>query len=164
VTCSVLVVGLPSATGGAPGNTWRAAAAFVQKRLAQRFGDRVAFEYAELFSPDMVRHPDIEADIAAGRADLPIVVIDGVRQFSGGKLNVGAVERAVAAALGAASSVGLASASGTDSAARTGSASRIALAARTGPASRIALAAGTGPAGLLADPANFTSTTEGRVS
>jgi hypothetical protein len=136
----VLVVGLPSAAGCAPGNTWRAAAAFVQQRLAQRFGDRVAFAYAELFSSDMVRHPDVEADIAAGRADLPIVVIDGVRRFSGGKLNVGAIERAVAAALGTDSAVGLASASGTDSAARTGS------------------------AGLLADPANFTSTTEGRVS
>jgi hypothetical protein len=136
----VLVVGLPSAAGCAPGNTWRAAAAFVQQRLAQRFGDRVAFAYAELFSSDMVRHPDVEADIAAGRADLPIVVIDGVRRFSGGKLNVGAIERAVAAALGTDSAGGLASAFGTD------------LAARTGPARR------------LADPANFTSTTEGRVS
>jgi hypothetical protein len=136
----VLVVGLPSAAGCAPGNTWRAAAAFVAQRLAQRFGDRVAFEYAELFSSDMVRHPDVEADIAAGRAELPIVVIDGVRRFSGGKLNVGAIERAVAAALGTDSAVGLASASGTD------------------------LAARTGPAGLLAGPANFTSTTEGRVS
>ncbi len=140
MTCSVLVVGLPSAAGCAPGNTWRAAAAFVQKRLAQRFGDRVAFEYAELFSSDMVRHPDVEADVAAGRADLPIVVVDGVRRFSGGKLNVSAIEREVAAALGIASAVGLASAPET------------------------ALAAGTGPAERLADPANVTSTTEGRVS
>lgn len=128
MTCPVLVVGLPSAAGCAPGNTWRAAAAFVQQRLAQRFGDRVAFEYAELFSPDMVRHPDVEADVAAGRADLPIVVINGIRRFSGGKLNVGAIEREVAAVLG------------TASAPRTGSAR------------------------LLADPADFTSTTEGRVS
>ena len=140
MTCSVLVVGLPSAAGCAPGNTWRAAAAFVQQRLAQRFGDRVAFEYAELFSPDMVRHPHVEADVAAGRADLPIVVIDGVRRFSGGKLNVGAIEREVAAVLGTAPVDGLASASGTVSAPRTGS----------------------DP--LLADPADFTSTTEGRVS
>ena len=140
MTCPVLVVGLPSAAGCAPGRTWRAAAAFVQQRLAQRFGDRVAFEYAELFSPDMVRHPDVEADIAAGRADLPIVVIDGVRRLSGGKLNVGAIEREVSAALGTASASQTGSVPGTASALRTGSARP------------------------LADPADFTSTTEGRVS
>lgn len=99
MSCPVLVVGLPPAAGCAPGKTWRAAAAFVQQRLAQRFGDRVAFEYAELFSTDMARHPDVEADIAAGRASLPTVVIDGVRRFSGGKLNVSAIERAVADAV-----------------------------------------------------------------
>ncbi len=103
MTCSVLIVGLPPAAGCASGKTWRAAAAFVHQRLEQRFGDRVAFEYAELFSPDMALHPDVEADIAAGLADLPIVVIDGVRRFSGGKLNVSAIERAVAEALGPAS-------------------------------------------------------------
>ena len=146
MTCPVLVVGLPPAGGCAPGNTWRAAAAFVQQRLAQRFGERVAFEYVELFSPDLVRYPDVEADIAAGRAELPIVVIDGVRRFSGGKLNVGAIEREVADALARASApatssaVGLASAPGTASARRAGSARP------------------------LADPAVITSTTEGRVS
>ncbi len=145
MTCSVLVVGLPPAAGCAPGNTWRAAAAFVQQRLEQRFGDRVAFEYAELFSPDMVRHPDVEADIAAGHADLPIVVIDGVRRFSGGKLNVGAIERAVADALARASAPGVTS-------------------ARTGGGPGTTSVPRTGSARLLADPADFTSTTEGRVS
>jgi hypothetical protein len=100
VTCQVVVVGLPSAAGCAPGKTWRAAASFVELRLAQRFGNRVAFEYAELFAPDMANHPDVEADIAAGLALPPIVVIDGIRRFSGGKLNVSAIERAVEAALG----------------------------------------------------------------
>ena len=128
MTCWVLVVGLPPAAGCAPGRTWRTAASFVRERLVHRFGDRVAFEYAELFSPDMIRHPDVEADIAAGHADLPVVVIDGVRRFSGGKLNVGAISREVAAVLGTASTP------------RTGSARP------------------------LADPADFTSTTEGRVS
>ena len=98
MTCSVLIVGLPPAGGCAPGKTWRAAAAFVQQRLVQRFGDRVVFEYAELFSTDMARYPDVEADIAAGLA-LPTVVIDGVRRFSGGKLNVSAIERAVVDAI-----------------------------------------------------------------
>ncbi len=145
MTCSVLVVGLPPVAGCAPGKTWRAAAAFVQQRLVQRFGDRVTFEYAELFSPDMARHPDVEADIAAGRADLPTVVIDGVRRFSGGKLNVSAIEREVADV------VARASAPGATSAPRTGG----------GPGTS---APRTGPPRLPANMVDFTSTTEGRVS
>ena len=47
----------------------------------------------------MARHPDVEAAIAADEAVPPIVVIDGVRRFGGGKLNVSAIERAVAEAL-----------------------------------------------------------------
>ncbi len=134
MTCSVLVVGLPPAAGCAPGKTWRAAATLVQQRLEQRFGDRVSFEYAELFSPDMTRHPDVEADIAAGLVSLPIVAIDGVPRFSGGKLNVSAIEHAAAEALGSASAPRSASAPHSTSAARS------------------------------APPSIFTSATEGRVS
>ena len=99
--CSVLVVGMPSPAGCASAKTWRVAAELVEERLVARFGPAVAFEYAELFAPDMTRHPDVEAEIAAGEAVPPIVVIDGVRRFAGGKLNVSAIERAVAEALGA---------------------------------------------------------------
>jgi hypothetical protein len=99
VTCSVLIVGMPSPAGCAATNTWEAAARFVGQRLAERFGNAVAFEYAELFGPDMARHPDVEAAIAAGEVMPPIVVIDGVRRFAGGKLNLSGIERAVAAAL-----------------------------------------------------------------
>lgn len=101
MSCSVLIVGPPSAAGCAPDKTWRATAAFVERRLVARFGSAVDFEYAELFSPDMARHPDIEAQIAAGDAAPPIVVIDGVRRFAGGKLNISAIERAVAEVVGA---------------------------------------------------------------
>ena len=97
--CSVFVVGMPSPAGCASTKTWRAAAAFVEQRLVARFGPAVAFEYAELFSADMARHQDVEAAIAAGEAVPPIVVIDGVRRFAGGKLNVSAVERTVAETL-----------------------------------------------------------------
>jgi len=100
VTCSVLVVGMPSPAGCASTKTWRAAAACVEHRLAERFGPAVVFEYAELFGPDMARHSDVEAAIEAGEAVPPIVVIDGVRRFAGGKLNVSAIERAVAETLG----------------------------------------------------------------
>ena len=96
MTCSVLVVGMPSPAVCDPAKTWKAAASLVEQRLAERFGPAVTFEYAELFSPDVARHPDIEAAIADGEAGPPIVVIDGVRRFSGGKLNISAIERAVA--------------------------------------------------------------------
>jgi len=99
VTCSVLVVGMPPPAGCASTKTWEAAAGFVRQRLAERFGPAVVFEYAELFGPGMARHPDVEAAIVAGEAVPPIVAIDGVRRFSGGKLNVSAIERAVAEAL-----------------------------------------------------------------
>ena len=99
MTCSVLIGGMPSPAGCASTKTWDAAAGFVRQRLAQRFGPAVTFEYAELFGPDMASHPDVEAEIAAGEAIPPIVVIDGVRRFTGGKLNISAIERAVAEAL-----------------------------------------------------------------
>ena len=100
MTCSVLVVGMPSPAGCASTKTWKAAAAFVEQRLVGRFGPAVVFEYAELFGPDMARHPDVEAAIEAGEAVPPIVVIDGSRCFAGGKLNVSAIERTVAETLG----------------------------------------------------------------
>lgn len=99
MTCSVLIVGLPSPAGCDSTRTWKAAASLVERRLTERFGKAVAFEYAELFGPDMARHPDVEAEIAAGEAVPPIVLIDRVRRFSGGKLHVSAIERAVAEAL-----------------------------------------------------------------
>jgi hypothetical protein len=99
MSCSVLVVGMPSPAGCASTKTWKAAAAFVEQRLTERFGPAVVFEYAELFGPEMARHSDVEAEIAAGEAIPPIVLIDGVRRFAGGKLNVSAIERVVAETL-----------------------------------------------------------------
>lgn len=100
MSCHVLIVAVPSSAGCAPDKTWRAAAELVSRRLAARFGDAVTVEYAELFSPDMARHPEVEAWILSGEATPPIIVIDGVRRFSGGKLMVSAIERAVAESVG----------------------------------------------------------------
>lgn len=99
MTCAVVVVGMPSPGACDPGKTWRAAASYVERRLVERFGDAVAFEYVELFTPDMTRYPEVEADIASGEALPPIVIVDRVRRFAGGKLNVSAIERAVSEAL-----------------------------------------------------------------
>ncbi|HJX67927.1 MAG TPA: hypothetical protein VJ258_04275 [Candidatus Limnocylindrales bacterium] len=95
MSCDVLIVGLPPAAGCPSNETWRAAAEFVQSRLAGRFGSAARFEYVDLFSPEMTRYPEIEALVAEGAA-LPIVVIDRVARFVGGKLNISAIERAVA--------------------------------------------------------------------
>jgi hypothetical protein len=95
MSCDVLIVGLPPAAGCPGDETWRAAAELVHSRLTSRFGSEVQFEYADLFSPEMAAHADIEALIADGAA-LPIVVIDGVARFTGGKLRLSAIEREVA--------------------------------------------------------------------
>lgn len=99
MTCSVTVVGIPSAATCPPEHTWRAAGDRVAQRLHARFGDDVAVAYVDLFSPEMAAHPDVEARSAADSLVPPIVVVDGVVLSSGGKLNVSAIERAVAAAL-----------------------------------------------------------------
>ena len=95
MSCDVLIVGLPPAVGCPSTETWRAAAELVHSRLTKRFGSEVGFEYVDLFSPEMAPHADIEALVDDGAA-LPIVVIDGVARFRGGKLHASAIERAVA--------------------------------------------------------------------
>jgi len=97
----VRVFGLPSPAGCDPRRTWRAAADLVVERLHARFGALVRVDYVELFSPEMAAHASVEEAIAAGEATPPIVEIDGRIAFHGGKLNVSAIERAVAVALGA---------------------------------------------------------------
>ena len=55
--------------------------------------------YVDLISPGLGGYPDVEARIAADGLVPPVVVVDGAVLSSGGKLNVSAIERAVAAAL-----------------------------------------------------------------
>ncbi len=95
MSCSVLIVGLPPTAGCASTKTWRAAADLVHSRLANRFGPAVRFEYIDLFSPEMAHHPEVETLVADGSIP-PLVLIDGVAVFAGGKLNIAAIERAVA--------------------------------------------------------------------
>jgi hypothetical protein len=104
MSCEVLIVGLPPAAGCPSTETWRAAAELVHSRLAKRFGSEVRFEYVDLFSPEMAPHADIEALVADGAA-LPIVAIDGVARFIGGKLQLSAIEREVAERLASAAPV-----------------------------------------------------------
>jgi hypothetical protein len=98
MSCDVLVVGLPPAARCASTNTWRAAADLVHSRLVDRFGAAVRFEYIDLFGPEMAHHPEVETLVVAGSIP-PLVLIDGVMRFAGGKLHISAIERAVAEAL-----------------------------------------------------------------
>ncbi len=95
MSCDVLIVGLPPFAGCASTKTWRAAADSLHSRLIAQFGSAVRFEYVDLFSPEMAPYGEIEALVAGGAA-LPIVVIDGVARFTGGKLHLSAIEREVA--------------------------------------------------------------------
>ncbi len=99
MTCPVVIVGFPPAASCPPEKTWRAAAGRVARRLHARFGDAVAVAYADFLSPEIGAHGDVEARIAAGGLVPPVVMVDGAILSSGGKLNVSAIERAVAAAL-----------------------------------------------------------------
>jgi hypothetical protein len=99
MTCSVLIVGLPSAAACPPEKTWRSAAGFVAQRLHARFGASVDVDCVDLFSPEMSGYPDVEACLATDSLMPPVVVVDGTVLCAGGKLNVSAIERAVAAAL-----------------------------------------------------------------
>ncbi len=98
MTCDVLIVGQPPYAGCASTKTWHAAAGVVQSRLAQRFGVAVQFEYVDLFSLQMAHRPEVETLLADGSIP-PLVLINGVARFAGGKLHISAIERAVAETL-----------------------------------------------------------------
>jgi hypothetical protein len=70
----------------------------VHSRLAERFGSSVRFEYVDLFSPEIARHPEVEALLADGSIP-PLVLINNAARFAGGKLQISAIERAVAETL-----------------------------------------------------------------
>jgi disulfide oxidoreductase YuzD len=98
MSCDVLIVGLPPFAGCASTKTWRAAADLVHSRLRDRFGAAVRFEYIDIFSPEMAHHPEVQALVIDGSIP-PLVLIDGVARFAGGKLHISAIERAVAETL-----------------------------------------------------------------
>lgn len=94
MSCHVVVAAAPMAAC-APEKTWRAAADLLERRLHERFGQAVTAEFVELFTPDVDRHPEIEALVADGAVP-PIVLIDSRLHSAGGKLRISAIEREVA--------------------------------------------------------------------
>jgi len=94
---AVTVFAAPDASCG-HGQTWSAATAYIGGRLRRRFGDRVAIEHVEIFTPRSFEFPDVLAAIEAG-TPLPIVRVEGRTVSEGVKLSEGVVARAVEAAL-----------------------------------------------------------------
>lgn len=94
---SVRVFAAPDASCG-HGATWSAATAFIAARLKERFGEAVATEHVEMFSPRSFEFPEILAAVGAGGA-LPIVVVDGRIISQGGKLSDRVIRQAVSALL-----------------------------------------------------------------
>ncbi len=68
---AVQVFAAPAASCG-PGITWEAATTFLRKRLHQRFGEAVAVEYIEMFSPRSFEFPDVLEALQRG-GSLPVV-------------------------------------------------------------------------------------------
>jgi disulfide oxidoreductase YuzD len=90
VTVTVVAVSTAPCSGR---TTWETAAAWLGKRLEERFGSRIRFRYVELFSPESFALPAVLEAIEQGKHQLPIVLVDERIVLSGTKLNEGVIAR-----------------------------------------------------------------------
>jgi len=93
----VRIVGVPGACAKGVTEPWRDAARWAATQLAARFGDRVAVEYYDLFSPEMERFPEAMALIQRSEASIPLVFVGDSLLSAGGKVSVPAIRRALEA-------------------------------------------------------------------
>lgn len=93
----VRVFAPPPASGCAVGKTWKDAAEVIFRRLADRFGIQVAFEFIELFSPEFFQFPQVMARLQEGSAQVPIIAVDGEIVQSGGKISERAIREVLEA-------------------------------------------------------------------
>lgn len=54
------------------------------QRLAKYYGPRVTVEYVDVFSPQMMEHPDALRVLTRRNVPLPLVSVDGKPTFAGG--------------------------------------------------------------------------------
>ena len=90
---TVRIFGTLTACRDGTGDAWRDTAAFARRALSRRFGDQVAVEYYDLFSPEMDRFPEVVALVAAGQGQVPLVFVDGELLSTGGKVSVPDIRR-----------------------------------------------------------------------
>jgi hypothetical protein len=93
----VRVFASPPAQGCAEGKTWKSAAEVIFRRLADRFGGQVTFEFIQLFSPEFFRFPQVVARLQEGSAQVPITTVDDEIIQSGGKISERAIRQVLEA-------------------------------------------------------------------
>lgn len=81
----VYIFGLPDAACG-QGMTWSAAAAYVRRRLQNKFGDAVTLDYIEIFSARCFDFPEVIERLQAGGKP-PIVLVGGQFVDQGSKIS-----------------------------------------------------------------------------
>ncbi len=96
----VRIYGAPTACSTGVTDAWRDAATLMGRQWKERFGDRVDFEYVDLFGPEASRFPHVLAQVSQDNLALPLVYIDDELFSSGGKLNGPAIRRRIEALIG----------------------------------------------------------------
>ena len=94
---SVRVFASPAVACGA-GITWEGATNYLRKRIHQRFGEDVAVEFIEMFSPHSFDFPDVLRALEQGNT-LPIVRVGEEIVSQGTKLTESRIAATVARSL-----------------------------------------------------------------
>lgn len=92
---TVRVFGVPTANGcdcGAQGSTWREASEWVARSLKTRFGERVRFEYFDLFLNALDGFPQAIDAVAQG-AKPPLVFVGDELLSTGERISGPAIRR-----------------------------------------------------------------------
>ncbi len=98
----VRIYGAPTACSTGVTDAWRDVATLMGRQWKERFGDRVDFEYVNLFGPEASRFPHVLAQVSQDNLALPLVYIDDELFSFGGKLNGPAIRRRIEALINAA--------------------------------------------------------------
>ena len=88
----VKIFGAP-VMGCKPGKTWEDVANFAKNWLSSRFGEQVQVEYIEFLPPKWKEFPKIIDLINKGEAKIPIIMVNDKVICSGGKVNIGQIEK-----------------------------------------------------------------------
>ncbi|MEN3203291.1 MAG: hypothetical protein ABDK87_06125 [Atribacterota bacterium] len=88
----VRIFGIPI-KGCKPGKSWEDAARITREILTSKFGESVDVEYIEFLPSRWKQFPEVVDLIRAGEAQIPIVMVNDVMISSGGKIDVGRIER-----------------------------------------------------------------------
>ncbi len=96
----VHIYGAPTACSTGVTDAWRDVATLMGRQWKERFGDRVDFEYVNLFGPEASRFPHVLAQVSQNNLALPLVYINDELFSSGGKLNGPAIRRRIEALIG----------------------------------------------------------------